>query len=434
VVDAGDWAWNAPTIAPNRLAQQRQKAELVVTSFVEMGVDGMLVGEADLALGFAWVQELGKKTQAPFVAANLSCEGIAPFPPSRTVEKAGRKIHIIGLLGEQQKVAEPCTTSPPGPALRSALQAVARDDLVVVLSQAGADIDSQLAQDVEQIDLIVQAGKGARYDTPRTLLGDAAHLASGSRGKQLGLARIQLFPGAHGFEVVGSAESLDEDIAEQQRRGKAAQERVDKATGDEARARAQERVDFYANKVKELEARKANLAAGGGGSRHRISNQILGLDDTIPDHAATRARVDAVKGGLVDVEARADAVADGPYVGSGACGGCHVAQLNQWNSTGHAHAWETLVKAGRERDAECFSCHATGASDPKGPQSPGEVGPLINVGCESCHGPGRAHVASPGTVDMVKTPEAGTCKSCHDGVRDEGRAFSMDTHLPRVRH
>jgi hypothetical protein len=35
---------------------------------------------------------------------------------------------------------------------------------------------------------------------------------------------------------------------------------------------------------------------------------------------------------------------------------------------------------------------------------------------------------------MVKSPEAGTCKSCHDGVRDEGRAFSMETHLPRVRH
>ena len=120
-------------------------------------------------------------------------------------------------------------------------------------------------------------------------------------------------------------------------------------------------------------------------------------------------------------------------MGSGACAGCHTEQYAQWQTTPHAHAWQTLVDQKRHMDLDCFTCHVTGAFDPEGPQHPNQVGQLKNVGCESCHGPGRDHVGAPGPGQMVVNPPESTCTQCHDGAQDGGR-FDYATYLPKVVH
>ncbi len=99
------------------------------------------------------------------------------------------------------------------------------------------------------------------------------------------------------------------------------------------------------------------------------------------------------------------------YVGSEACGTCHVAesignQYDKWMRTPHAKAVERLrtkaavslaeklsIKKPSE-DRQCLKCHATGG---------GNYPDIIaeGVGCESCHGPGSDYHEYANHVDTV---------------------------------
>ena len=48
------------------------------------------------------------------------------------------------------------------------------------------------------------------------------------------------------------------------------------------------------------------------------------------------------------------------HVGSNACRSCHASEFATWSQSGHAHAGETLTKAGKAGDAACLACHTTG--------------------------------------------------------------------------
>ena len=101
------------------------------------------------------------------------------------------------------------------------------------------------------------------------------------------------------------------------------------------------------------------------------------------------------------------------YVGSQACGECHTAAFDVWESSMHALATQHLVEPPKERgdvprhfDPECLSCHVTGWNPQNyypyetGYLSLAESEHLTGSGCENCHGPGAAHVAAEsGEVD-----------------------------------
>jgi hypothetical protein len=91
------------------------------------------------------------------------------------------------------------------------------------------------------------------------------------------------------------------------------------------------------------------------------------------------------------------------YIGSEACGNCHVQADKVWKASKHSRAFASLVKAKhpslRQFDGECVACHTvgfehlTGYADPKNNIKRNTL--LENVGCESCHGPGSAHANEP---------------------------------------
>src|SRR5439155_17013123 len=45
------------------------------------------------------------------------------------------------------------------------------------------------------------------------------------------------------------------------------------------------------------------------------------------------------------------------YAGSAACRTCHAAAHATWSASAHAHAYQTLVTAGPDRDPDCVGCH-----------------------------------------------------------------------------
>lgn len=105
------------------------------------------------------------------------------------------------------------------------------------------------------------------------------------------------------------------------------------------------------------------------------------------------------------------------FNGAETCMVCHEAEYVQWQTTSHAHAWQTLEVKGEEYNTECIGCHSLGFEDPKGYKSFVKDGKklanapdhLQNVSCENCHGIGGVHVSGPMTLpDMEKG-----CLECH---------------------
>ncbi len=128
--------------------------------------------------------------------------------------------------------------------------------------------------------------------------------------------------------------------------------------------------------------------------------------------------------------------AKGRFTGSDACGECHQAELEQWRSTAHARAVDSLRQRARLR--RCQSCHTTGDAPAGRPAFNG-------VGCESCHGAGAGYaeddimrdptLATALGLRELTTPQAreAVCARCHrSGTRLT--PFDPEQAWERVRH
>lgn len=431
VVDAGNLYFKSPVLPEAQRPQAELRAELQAEAFALAGIDAMLPGAGDLAMGMETVQRLAARHGLPYVAANLECGGAKPFPASRVVERGGTRAGFIGIVGPTTKV-EGCTVTDPAAAVAAALDGL-RADVTVVLSGQKLAADGELP-----VSLVVNGQERRQYASPEPLANGGLLLASGSRMKQVGVLHFALSPGATAWRDDGTRVRLAEERDRHAARRADAEKKLAAAADDKARDRAARQVEFYGREVAKAEEALARAVAIDGAA-HAARNRLVDLGTDIADHAATAALVAKAKAAIEAAEpARAaTAILDGPFVGSAACAACHPAETTQWATTRHATAYASLVNVQRSKDDQCFSCHVTGALHPDGPRRPGAVLGLENVGCEACHGPGKAHAESPATVDLVAKPDESTCTGCHDGVRDsdkEGARFDLATYLPRVVH
>lgn len=108
------------------------------------------------------------------------------------------------------------------------------------------------------------------------------------------------------------------------------------------------------------------------------------------------------------------------------CGSCHKAITDQWLTSGHAHAFETLKNAGMEKDSDCLTCHTTHYGDVNYFRNTQETSGWVNVHCQQCH---EVHVdpaAKRCTVTRERTTEK-DCRTCHTPERSP--AFDYKTYL-----
>lgn len=430
VVDGGSLYWKSTSLEAPLLPQQREKARLIARSYRDAGIDAMLPAAADLALGIEFVRELALEFDLPYVASNLGCDDGAPFPRVREAERDGVRWTVVGLVGDHARVPG-CRVLDPAEALTAVLAGVEPDLVLLLADRPSTEVDGVLER-VPGIDLVIGTDR-RMLESPVAAPGGALRLGAGSRGKHVGVLRMQLVEGATRWDDPRAAGRLASQKDRYGQRLATEKAKLAQLTDPAERERAQRQVDFLTGKVREVEAELAAATSAATGPANRGEHALVGLDDQVKDHPATAALLAEAKPRINAAAPTAALVADGPFAGSAACLGCHPAEAAQWQSTGHARAWATLVSAQRQGDAACFGCHVTGAFHPAGPQSPSAVGSLTDVGCESCHGPGRGHVARPAEVSIVKSPAAQVCTTCHDGEQDEGR-FVLETYLPKVVH
>ncbi len=435
VVDAGDLMWRSQTLEQGRLAQQRVKGRLQLDALVHTGIDAMVPGDGDLALGLDWLGRQMRDLDVPYVATNLSCEGL-PMPTHRVVDVGGLRVGVLGVVGRE--LAGPCTFKAIVPAISQALDDVGEVDLVVVLSHQNGSADESMAAAVPAIDVVVNGHSKLHTASPTPLGETAVQLGAGKRGKKLGVARMQISAEAKGFQIEGRTADLKRKLERAETRVAKTQDKLRLAKDARSTSRLESRLRRLERQATELRDNLAETKPEAAGPKHAIKNTLRPLSDDVDDHDKVSAMVQAAKpliAAAAELSAPSPSLAatDAAFVGSAACSGCHTTQNTQWKSTRHAVAWATLERDGREQDLDCWSCHVTGAHHAQGPQHPSQAGGLENVGCESCHGPGRAHVSAPSKSNIQRDPAVDVCTDCHDGVKDEGR-FDHAMYRAKVEH
>ena len=123
------------------------------------------------------------------------------------------------------------------------------------------------------------------------------------------------------------------------------------------------------------------------------------------------------------------------FIGSTACQSCHQEEYEQWETTAHAAAYHTLLRAQRQFYPDCVACHVTGFGYETGFQiGKPDRQHLAEVGCETCHGPGRLHVSNPKASNTRAKVETKLCQQCHNEEHHPG-FLQVAQHLrPKVDH
>jgi hypothetical protein len=109
-----------------------------------------------------------------------------------------------------------------------------------------------------------------------------------------------------------------------------------------------------------------------------------------------------------------------------ACGSCHRSAQAAWSTTGHARAWQTLIREKASTRRDCVGCHTT----PQASVAALSDG-LSGVGCTACHGGDPRHARQPARTDLiVRRPSVEVCRSCHHPPEDP--AFRYAPALARI--
>ena len=124
-----------------------------------LGYDAAGIGPNDLMLGLSQLRERTAEAAFPFLSANTAAseDGSLVAAPFVLREIDGHRIAIAGLTGGQ--AGEAITVKDPLTSARNLLlELTAQADIIILLSQAGPEIDQQIADLLPGYDLIIGGG------------------------------------------------------------------------------------------------------------------------------------------------------------------------------------------------------------------------------------------------------------------------------------
>jgi len=413
--------------------QRRLKAKLMLDAYALAGIDAMALSASDWQLGSETVREWIELLELPVLAANLTCDGAAPYPGGTVVNAGGRRVGIVGVT---EGPVDGCEVSPPAPAIAAAVADLGAVDVVLGLLPY-TDLKGWVAVGAGPvpIDIAIDA-RGRLPVAGADMRADAMVVGAGLRGKTLGVLRLSFGEEGADWYAAGAAESLAMEVARAEQRVSGSAGRIESMPEGPGRELVELQLAAYRDKAARLQSALDDLDTAGASLLHI---EHVDLKDTVADHEATLALVSTAKQQITTVSGSDPRrfvpriVSSGPFVGGEACASCHKSEHLQWSRTGHARAFGTLVANDSALDEACWSCHVTGAMAEGGPQLPTESAGFRDVQCEACHGPGRAHAEDPESVKPVRDPASAVCLSCHDGDRDGGR-FDLPTYRAKVVH
>lgn len=376
-VDVGD---ALEGIEDYQLLKHRQ----VLKAYAGLGYAALNAGAREAALPVAALRQLGAESPVPFISANLrdSASGVALLPGWTITRRAGRRVAFVGVVDPRtlaQGPGEGVEIEPMETCLARVLPELKdRADLIVLLAYADEAALTALAGRFYEVAAVL--GGAVSQPAPRLFKENRSLVYyTGNDAKSYGRLELRFSP--EGAVAAGAHE-----------------------------------VTLLTDQYPENHDILALLAD----YRAEIRGAKLAVDDP--------AR--SLAGRVPGVRAASD------YVGSPTCLGCHPSAAAVWQTSAHAHAFDSLVRRGADADPSCIACHTVGFGSPGGYRREFAERELTHVGCESCHGPGGRHVAErvaggPVTFEF-RSLGPGDCQKCHHG--EFSRPFDYEVFWPHIRH
>lgn len=403
------------TLTAEHKDQDLLKAETIAGGLKAEGCLAFSPGTNDWAAGD---DELGKLRGLSGVTSVTGSTG-----SSRVVVLNGVPIGFIGVDAPPGGATPP---TAPAEGVKVAAAALEKQGakVLVVLASVGRGEAKRIADRVPELTAIVvgsgsSTGEANTEIPPGELVGTVVIAQTSNHLQSVGVLDLYVREGSYAF-ADGTGLDAAQKRAELTRRVDELHVKISNWERDKAIAGA------------DLEARRADLA--------RLEAERAALDERPPPSSGSffRYAVKEIRESLgkdpalqATVSAYYKAVNDHnrvalaerlppppvpgepTYVGILVCTKCHKPAREFWDTTRHAHAYETLSSQNKEFNLDCVSCHVTGYDQPGG-SSVTHVDRLRDVQCENCHGPGSLHSEKPKLIEMPrKEPKGDVCVGCH---------------------
>ncbi len=158
ILDAGDLLFKKNILDPGvTLDVSKVNAEIIIDSFNEMGCDAFSVGSKDFAGGLDFILEQYKKSNFPFLSANIvNRSGQLIFEPYTILKSNNINIGVIGLTSvfdnNEIQILDPIAS------LRNILEEVnSKSDVVILLFNASQQDLTKLYNDDLELDMILSS-------------------------------------------------------------------------------------------------------------------------------------------------------------------------------------------------------------------------------------------------------------------------------------
>jgi 2',3'-cyclic-nucleotide 2'-phosphodiesterase (5'-nucleotidase family) len=358
--------------------QSRLKSETIAEAMSRMSYDALNISNLEFSFGLNFLRETTQKSDLPILSANIVYEdtGEPVSVAARIISFDNFTVGITGIVGKKYEkiILESSAESERTVAVLDEMTALQQQvdalrdnvDILIVLANTGVERAKEIAQQMPDIDVIV-CGHGPDEIKSPYFINGVHVVKAGYDGVSMGTLKLSLDRNNKIIGAQGSVISLQKDIAEDQ--------------------------------------------------------EMLGLLDAyhqgLEDHADelfTGEQVQPPSGGS--------------YAGAAACSSCHQSQTQQWNTTGHATAFSSLITKNQDYNPECVACHVTGFGYTGGFERPDYSPEMANVQCEMCHGAGAEHAAQPAAGYGAITALA--CVNCH--TSDKSPDFDYAAYYQKVAH
>jgi 2',3'-cyclic-nucleotide 2'-phosphodiesterase/3'-nucleotidase len=203
ILDGGDSLTMSYFSRESERAKALKRAEFVLRIYEKMGYDAINIGDTDLALGVDDLKTLQKKTNIPFISANLKeiKTGRAVFKPYFIREMNGIRIGILGLLTPDVPVAvrQEMKTAFVDDPVKVAMDVIkgplsACDHIIALAHLNPFEIES-LVKEIPKISVII--GGNDRYFMLPKYFQHTLYVQSDAFGSHIGRLNLNLLKGGN---------------------------------------------------------------------------------------------------------------------------------------------------------------------------------------------------------------------------------------------
>jgi Cytochrome c554 and c-prime len=343
-----------------------------------LGTDAVGIGDRDLRFGYARLKDRADHDKLTLVSANLLLKSTkAPAFEASTIKKVGTvNVGVFGLISDKADLGparDSLTTTDPAVTAQKAVADLRKRGatVVVLLSQLGKVETEDLVTAVDGIDVAI-VGRNVPLVQKGRQIKSTMLVYGGEQGQYMGRTVVTL-------DAKKNATALESEMF---------------ILGPEV------------------------------GEKKEVAAVVQGFEDKFNEKLRVAEKEQAAKNATTTAQNEPD-----HYVGDEVCARCHKDEADQWKTTAHSHAWQTLVDKKKDAMPDCIPCHVLGYNKAGGFVSASATPKMSNVQCESCHGMGTGHEAFPAKAAKITDQ---TCVTCH--TVSNSPTFDFATYSPHIMH